>query len=128
MKNRLSTRALLHLSDRIRQARTNARMTKTELAERVGVCASAAVQWEHPKGTAPSVTNLMRIAQITEVAFEWLATGRGPSRFSADPSAGACASATTFFEERLLHVARRLPADQQEPLILYLEACAKDEG
>jgi transcriptional regulator with XRE-family HTH domain len=104
-------------------------VTKAELARRVGVCASAAVQWEHPYGTAPSVANLARIAEITGVAFEWLATGRGPQRVAAEVGESALdpeCLARTLFEEQLLKVARQLPARHHEPLIQFLSTCVKD--
>lgn len=116
---------LLHLSNRIRQARVRAELTKTELARRVGVCLSAVVQWEHPEGTAPSARNLARVAEVTEFAFEWLATGRGPLRVATDdgpPAIEPAMIASTLFEERLLEVARRLPADSHEPLLEFLSA------
>lgn len=68
------------LSLRIRKARGNAALSQSELAQRVGVKRSAVTQWEHPAGTKPSVDHLIQIALQTDVAFEWLATGRGPTR------------------------------------------------
>jgi len=55
-------------------------LSQAELATRVGVKRSAVTQWEHPAGTKPSVGHLIQIALETDVAFEWLATGRGPTR------------------------------------------------
>lgn len=121
----------LRLSNRIGAARVRAGLTKSELARRVGVCLSAVVQWEHPEGTAPSARNLARVAQVTEVAFEWLATGRGPARMRTDEGAPAiepATIATTLFEERLLQVARRLPSHRHEPLIEFLSAWTKKRG
>jgi len=68
------------LSLRIRKARAMAKLSQALLAERVGVKRSAVTQWEHPTGTKPSVDHMIRIALETSVAFEWLATGRGPIR------------------------------------------------
>jgi transcriptional regulator with XRE-family HTH domain len=68
------------LSLRIRKARASAGLSQAEIALRVGVKRSAVTQWEHPAGTRPSVDHLIRIAMETDVAFEWLATGRGPTR------------------------------------------------
>jgi transcriptional regulator with XRE-family HTH domain len=118
-----------HLRDRIRQARLHARLTKAELARRVGVCVSAAVQWEHPEGTSPNVANLMKIAGIAGVAFEWLATGRGPTR-TPEITDGTTASdgtttAATPFERRLLHLARDLPSHQHEPMIAVIVEWSK---
>lgn len=114
-----------HLSERIRHARVRAGLTKTELARRVGVCASAVVQWECPTGTVPNASNLARIAQVTDIAFEWLATGRGVHRVKSDDSAPALeltAIAVTLFEERLLQLARQLPSHCQDPLLTFLSA------
>lgn len=118
----------LRLSNRIRQARIHVGFSKAELARRVGVCLSAVVQWEHPHGTVPNATNLARVAQIADVAFEWLATGRGPARLMAGdgpPAIAPDAIAVTLFEERLLEVVRRLPSHRHESLIEFLSAWAK---
>jgi transcriptional regulator with XRE-family HTH domain len=71
------------LSLRIRKARATAGLSQAELALRVGVKRSAVTQWEHPTGTKPSVDHMIQIALETGVAFEWLATGRGPTRANA---------------------------------------------
>jgi transcriptional regulator with XRE-family HTH domain len=113
------------LDDRIRQARLRAGLTKAELARRVGVCPSAVVQWEHPAHTVPNTTNLARIAEITGVAFEWLATGRGPPRLAdsdGTPAIDPAMIAATLFEERLLQIARQLPRHRHEPLLMFLKS------
>jgi transcriptional regulator with XRE-family HTH domain len=125
MKNTSTLRTVssLHLSNRVRQARVRAGLTKTELARLVGVCTSAVVQWERSQGTVPNITNLARVAQITDVAFEWLATGRGAARVTAGdgpPAIDPATIAITIFEERLLQIARLLPAHRHEPLIEFL--------
>jgi transcriptional regulator with XRE-family HTH domain len=70
---------MISLPQRIRRARTNAGLSQTILATRIGIKRSAVTQWEHPHGTKPSVEHLIRIATETGTGFEWLATGRGPS-------------------------------------------------
>jgi transcriptional regulator with XRE-family HTH domain len=113
------------LSDRIRQARARAELTKAEVARRVGVGISAVVQWEHPDGTVPNTTHLARVAQATDVSFEWLATGRGHHRAATGdgpPAIDPASIASSLFEERLLQVARRLPSHRHEPLIEFLTA------
>ena len=121
------------LSDRVRQARAHAKITKAELARRVGVCLSAAVQWEHPKGTSPTVANLARIASICEVAFEWLATGRGPLTPAIDDPASAPVGAASIgtsaidpFEERLLRKVREMPTHQRELVIEFARSLKKN--
>ena len=68
------------LSLRVRKARVQATLSQAELARKVGVKRSAVTQWEHPAGTTPSVDHLIKLALETGVNFEWLATGRGPTR------------------------------------------------
>lgn len=118
----------LRFSNRMRQARLHAGLTKAELARRVGVCLSAVVQWEHPQGTVPNATNLARAAQVTDVSFEWLATGRGPARLvggDGPPAIDPASIASTLFEERLLQIARRMPSHQHEPLLEFLVSLTK---
>ena len=119
------------LKDRIRLARSRAGLSKAELARRVGVSLSAVVHWEHPDRGGPSAVNLAAFAQCTGVAFEWLATGRGPMRICADdgpPALEPTAMALTLFEERLLDVARKLPSYRHDALIEFLVAWTKKPG
>ena len=63
------------LSQRIHLARRHAGFSQRALADEVGVQRSAVSHWE--SGKQPTTANLGRVALITEVNFEWLATGRG---------------------------------------------------
>ena len=113
------------LRERIRQARELLGMSRAELARKVGVGTSAAVQWEQTKGTSPSVANLATIAQVTDVSFEWLATGRGPARLThaAEPFAiHKDCMAHDLFEEQILCLARKVPRAHRELLMRYLTA------
>ncbi|GAA0709229.1 helix-turn-helix transcriptional regulator [Dokdonella soli] len=107
------------LSDRLRTARHRADLSQTELANAVGVSASAVAQWEHPSGTQPSLGNLVLVAQVTRVSFEWLATGntsRKSPRISAAaevPAIALDAYARTLQEETLLDHFRQLSARRQ---------------
>lgn len=114
---------MLALSERIRQARETNGWNRAELARQVGVAASAAVQWENVGGTIPAVENLIKIAKLTGVAFEWLATGRGASRVQPPyetPAVEIASFAHNLFEERLLLLARSLPRKAHEPLLDFL--------
>ena len=100
-------------------------MSRAELARKVGVGTSAAVQWEQVKGTSPSVANLVTIAQVTDVAFEWLATGRGPARLGMTQEPFAIhkdCMAHDLFEEQILCLARKVPRTHREHLLRYLIA------
>jgi transcriptional regulator with XRE-family HTH domain len=115
------------LCNRVRLARQGAHLSKSELARRIGVCLSAAVQWELAHGTSPTVANLARIAQATDVAFEWLATGRG-SPIVADASRPeATADANIDFERRLVKAARKVPDARRELLIEFAIAIVESE-
>ncbi|MGE8232266.1 MAG: helix-turn-helix transcriptional regulator [Stenotrophomonas sp.] len=66
-----------HLGIRIRKARRKMKMTQAELASQLKVSRSAVGNWESPTGISPSTMRLITIALVTDVSFEWLATGRG---------------------------------------------------
>lgn len=46
----------------------------------------AVANWECSVGALPATSRLERLAKVTGVSFEWLATGRGPLVW--EPSAG----------------------------------------
>lgn len=113
------------LSTRVKLARSHANMTKADLARRVGVCLSAAVQWEHPKGTSPTVSNLVLIATATEVAFEWLATGRGPRDLVDTLIAPPGGEEDIELETRLLQATRGMTRERRESVIAFAQAIAE---
>ncbi len=101
-------------ADRIRVARRRAKLSQASLAKAVGVQRSAATQWESSSGKRPTVNHLARIAEVTGVQFEWLATGRGqPTCGVPDPSDDVAAVDGHLvyepLEVRLLLALRRLP-------------------
>lgn len=100
------------ISIRIRRARSAASLSQTALALQLGINRSAVAQWEREQGTRPNVEHLAQIACVTGVCFEWLATGRGPSR----PEPGAFDLAVIIsdyaqdeVESRVLAGLRRVP-------------------
>jgi transcriptional regulator with XRE-family HTH domain len=116
--------SVLPIRERIREARELANLSRAELGRRVGVRPSAAVQWEGHNGTAPSVENLAKIAAVTLVSFEWLATGRGAMRVAdndGEPAVMLSSFAQNLFEERVLRAARRVPARKRDAVISFLE-------
>lgn len=72
------------LRARIRLARRHAGLSQGTLAEVVGVQRSAASHWESVRGKNPKMAHLQKIALITAVQFEWLATGRGAMPLSKE--------------------------------------------
>lgn len=65
-------------------ARRYAGMSQSDLAARIGVQRSAVSHWERSPARNPSIANMQRIAEVTGVHFEWLATGRGPMAVSRE--------------------------------------------
>jgi transcriptional regulator with XRE-family HTH domain len=115
------------LGHRVRLARTSAGLSKSELARRVGVCLSAAVQWELANGTSPTVANLVRIARVTEVSFEWLATGRGSPILPDELLEADASGASIEYEKRLLKAARDVPDARRELVIEFALAIVDSE-
>jgi transcriptional regulator with XRE-family HTH domain len=62
---------------RIKMARRHLKLSQNGLAEVIGVHRSAVSQWESPLGKNPTLRNLRKLAELSAVQFEWLATGRG---------------------------------------------------
>lgn len=109
---------------RIRRARAVARITQSELARRLDVKRSAVSQWESAHGTTPNVAHLIRIAVETGVAFEWLATGRGPLHLDHDPSGEAVVLkdfAQDALESRGLHALSRLSRPKKQVAVTIIE-------
>lgn len=112
---------------RIRRARLGASLTQAQLARRTGVNRSAVAQWERAEGaTTPSVANLASIAVITQVAFEWLATGRGTRPVQALEGGPALplAYATDAYEAHCLDSLRRLTKSSRRLVCELLEELA----
>ena len=112
------------LSSRIRHARRLSGLTQASLAKAVNVGPSAVAQWELPHGTSPTIDHLAQIAVVSSVAFEWLATGRGPVAPGTHetPVVDASSFAMDHFEERLLLAFRRVPSRKRETFVQWMEA------
>jgi transcriptional regulator with XRE-family HTH domain len=119
-------RSVTHPHTRIRQARNKVELSQTALAKSLQVHRSAVSNWESPTGSLPTLENLMRIAHLTIVNFEWLATGRGRMHHVLDESDIPVLQTEYFardwYEERLLKEYRDLPAPAQKALLNFLEA------
>lgn len=111
------------LPDRIRHARRLAHLTQAAIARKISVTASAAAQWELPDGTSPNVDNLIKVATICGVSFEWLATGRGAPVADAPeiPAVDATSFAIDHIEDRLLLAFRRVSARKREAFVRWME-------
>lgn len=67
----------MKLSMRIRVARQYAKLSQSELALELGISRGAVANWESADGALPATTRLEKLALVTHVSYEWLATGRG---------------------------------------------------
>ena len=61
---------------RIRHAREHLGISQEELGAQMGVSRGAVANWESGTNT-PDLSNLSKLARVSGLAFEWLATGRG---------------------------------------------------
>lgn len=119
----------MNSQQRIRLARRHAGLSQSALADAVGVQRSAVSHWEAVQGKSPSMSNLRRVATVTGVQFEWLATGRGRMAMSVeDAMDGVAAVDATMVDEplelRVLAAFRSLPPRSQAPLVELMEQMA----
>lgn len=115
----------MKLSMRIRIARQRARMSQEALALNVGVTRSAVANWEGVEGVLPASARLARVAEITNVNFEWLATGRGPIDHAGNTEDTPAVESEIVYDElerRLLQAFRRMTPDARIQTILHSEA------
>jgi transcriptional regulator with XRE-family HTH domain len=118
----------MNFAYRIRCARTFAKLTQTELAAKLGVRRTAVAQWEQVVGTKQTMRNLTQLAIVTEVRFEWLATGRGPIRLGelhSEPAAVMSEFAHDILESRLLNAIRRLSMHKREVIVEMVEGLGR---
>ena len=105
-------------------ARRWAELSRVELAERVGVSKGAVAQWEHPVGTVPTIKNLVMVATVCRVDFDWLASGRGlpRSKHTEELAASLSEFAHDHDESELLMLWRRCPPAIRSQVLGLLRA------
>ena len=121
-------------ANRVRQARRHANLSQQQLATLIGVHRSAVAQWEQPGGSHPTVENLARLAAVTAVQFEWLATGRGRMKFVSDlipgeetPAVLIDYAAHSETEARALVALRHLDTSSALAIVEMIAALAKTQ-
>lgn len=114
------------LASRIRQTRRGASLSQSKLADGIGVNRSAVAQWERKAGSIPTTDHMMKIATLCGVAFEWLATGRGPRWLGMDTEPDQALRLDYYahdeLEERLLLAFRNIPYRERIPFVEFLRA------
>ena len=120
----------MKLSMRIRIARQRARLSQEALALNLGITRSAVANWEGADGVLPASARLADIARLTNVSFEWLATGRGPLDHGGNDDTPAVEGEMVHdeCERRLLAAFRRLPEPARLEVVLHCEAMAPGPG
>ncbi|GAB3341518.1 helix-turn-helix transcriptional regulator [Marilutibacter aestuarii] len=116
-------------AQRIRLARRHAGLSQAALAQAVGVQRSAVSHWEATLGKSPSAGHLRELALVTQVQFEWLATGRGRMTLSEDVAMDSVAAVDALLvddplELRLLAAFRESPTLARAPLVEVVEQLA----
>ena len=115
----------MKMPERIRRARRKAGHSQSSLAEVLKVQRSAVSNWESANEIQPSLHNLIAIAKVCAVSFEWLGTGRGKMSLE-DDLADVPAAEAEFVELRdereMLAMYRDLPHKKQQLMIEVLRA------
>ncbi|MFZ5522865.1 MAG: helix-turn-helix domain-containing protein [Pseudomonadota bacterium] len=115
---------LAMMNERIKRARRERRWSQAELARRLSVTQPSVAEWESGR-KAPSMKNLVRLAKLLDVGFEWLSTGRGEMRSSPALSVSEAAATYEWMlpeERRLLNTFALLQPRQREALLGFLES------
>ncbi|MGH8601434.1 MAG: helix-turn-helix transcriptional regulator [Gammaproteobacteria bacterium] len=112
------------LADRIRMARRTAGLSQSRVAALLVVHRGTVGHWERGAGHRPTNANLMQLAVLTAVSYEWLATGRGSMQISSNevPAVRLDCFAQTEAEEQLLLAYRKLPERNRPALVDF--ACS----
>lgn len=105
------------MEKRIRQARLAAGLSQAELSRRMYVTQPTVSDWESGR-KAPHVKNLIRLALLLGVNFEWLSTGRGEMQ----PSPAAARWTIPEDERDLLACYTSLKPPQREALLVFLRS------
>lgn len=122
----------MKMAERIRRARRKAGFSQVRLAEKLLVRRSAVSNWEAMSDIQPSLQNLVALAKVCDISFEWLATGRGVMSQHADLLSdvpAVHAELVEVDEERdLLASFRSLPRKSQQLVIDLVETLQASRG
>lgn len=110
------------MEERIKKARKALGWSQADLARRMFVSQPSVAAWELGR-KAPHTKNLMRLAMLLGVSFEWLSTGRGEMHPSTAIAARESAAIDEWMrpeERRLLSTFSDLKPKQRAALLEFL--------
>ena len=113
----------MKLGMRIRVVRQSLQLSQAGLAEKLNVSRSAVSNWEGAVA-APTASNLMMLAELSKVSFEWLALSRGSMRLPSNTQTIPAVDAMLVYESdelQLIH-AYRSASGRQKLRLLQLAA------
>lgn len=82
----------MSLGERIKQARTAADLSQSQVADAIGVTVGAVSAWETGVAQGIKAETLFRLADLLRVSARWLATGEQSGVLSKDGTATLAAS------------------------------------
>lgn len=115
------------LADRIRMARRGAGLSQSKAAQVLSVHRGTFGHWERGAGHQPTSANLLQLALVMGVSYEWLATGRGSMQISSDEVAAVRLDcfAQSEDEEQLLLAFRKLPKHRRPSVVDFAHSLVK---
>ena len=118
------------IGNRIKIARTKRDKKQEWLAEEIGVRQTSVSAWERGKKD-PTTENMSRVAQVLDVSFEWLATGKGEMEVIYQPvrinTAEPLPKYEIYSEEQreFLALFDKLPRSKREVLLTFMRDWVK---
>lgn len=97
-------------------------LSQSQLAASLGVSRGACGQWEQGV-SLPSVSHMAELARITEVSFEWLATGRGRPLMPNERKAAK----STADDEGVSELAGRPLSGDLREVVIWMQKLPKAE-
>ncbi len=107
----------MNLTTRILRSRKEKRLSQQALADLIGVSRSALAQWE-TEMSSPSLENLRKMAELLEVSFEWIATGRG-NQILSEPSDTIC---DTKVDDEIIRTLYRMNNKKKRAILNVMKA------
>ena len=118
------------IGNRIKLARKARKKSQEWLAEEIGVRQTSVSAWERGSSD-PATENTSRVAQVLDVSFEWLATGKGEMEIQYRPVAMKTAEPmpiySSYSEEQreFLALFDKLPRGKREVLLTFMRDWVK---